>query len=93
MKTRAVFAQIIHQMSKFLKPYVDWLLSNKKRFQILFFCMVTVDIFFIATRLSAKVSRLFSKATRVFFAKVSRTRNRAKNVMFTLTKNELNRQS
>lgn len=59
--------------------------------------MVTVNNFFYfysyeATRLSAKVSPLFSKATR-FFAKVSRTRNCAKNVMFTLTKNELNRQS
>lgn len=62
MKTRAVFAQIIHQMSKFLKPYVDWLLSNKKRFQILFFCMVTVDIFLLL--------RVYPRKFRVYFQKL-----------------------
>ena len=68
MKTRAVFAQIIHQMSKFLKPYVDWLLSNKKRFQILFFCMVTVDIFLLLRVYPRKFRVYFKKATRGFFS-------------------------
>lgn len=70
--TSCVCTNIIHQMSKFLKPYVDWLLSNKKTFQILFFCMVTVNIFFISTAMKLRVYprkfRLYFQKLRVFFS-------------------------